>query len=276
VRFCETCGTELFRRPNQRASYFRAQRFCNRTCAGLAIRAAFAAAHFPSTPKKCATCAVELIRRPLETVGDFRDRAFCSKVCIRYPQRAARAMPAARSCKTCGLELTRKQGERISNFKQRLSCGPGCIQFPCRAVLVLPPEFAAPLHEKPEDFYIPEPNSGCWLFLGRISPNGYGLVTYRRAQWPAHRAIYTQVIGEIPPGLQLDHLCRNRACVNPDHLEPVTQYENWRRGRSSGAIAARTGQCQKGHAFTEENTAFRSKGNKRDCLTCQRSRKAPA
>lgn len=81
----------------------------------------------------------------------------------------------------------------------------------------------------------PEPNTGCWLWLGTLSDNGYGIYAHRRA----HRIAFEQMKGGIPPGLDLDHLCRVRCCVNPEHLEPVTRKENCRRspliGRSPGS-----------------------------------------
>jgi hypothetical protein len=86
-------------------------------------------------------------------------------------------------------------------------------------------------------FLSPEPNTGCWLWLGAINPKtGYGtLCVGRRAKGErrtvyAHRASFELFRGPIAAGLQLDHLCGVRCCVNPDHLEPVTQTENVRRG----------------------------------------------
>lgn len=75
--------------------------------------------------------------------------------------------------------------------------------------------------------------SGCWNFTGAITPNGYGNVPGSgRGSSPvkAHRYFYSELVGEVPAGMVIDHLCRNTLCVNPDHLEPVTQSENVRRG----------------------------------------------
>jgi len=79
-----------------------------------------------------------------------------------------------------------------------------------------------------DEFYIPEPMSGCWLWLGARS-QGYGRYTPLGTQGQAHRVIYEMCRGPIPEGLEVDHLCRNHSCVNPAHLEPVTHQENQRR-----------------------------------------------
>src|SRR5687768_9248591 len=105
----------------------------------------------------------------------------------------------------------------------------------------------------------------CWEWPGFRDRDGYG-----RLYWPtintraAHRVAYELFVGPIPEGLQLDHLCRNRACVNPRHLEPVTQAENARRG----AIAQKT-HCANGHPFDGDNTYWRSSGH-RTCRACNR------
>jgi hypothetical protein len=76
----------------------------------------------------------------------------------------------------------------------------------------------------------PEPNTGCWLWVGNKNDRGYGVVPLEGKIRKAHRAVYESERGPIPEGLTLDHLCRIRCCVNPDHLEPVTAMENIRRG----------------------------------------------
>lgn len=72
----------------------------------------------------------------------------------------------------------------------------------------------------------------CWLWLGSLNNAGYGKLTVRRVNLYAHRFAHECLVGPVPEGLELDHLCRVRRCVNPDHLEPVTRSENVRRGDS--------------------------------------------
>lgn len=81
-----------------------------------------------------------------------------------------------------------------------------------------------------EASYVPEPNTGCWLWLGGHTPAGYGQIWYSGRQGYAHRFAYELFRGPIPSGYDIDHLCRQRACVNPAHLEPVTHLVNVRRG----------------------------------------------
>lgn len=88
---------------------------------------------------------------------------------------------------------------------------------------------------------------GCWVWTGSRDPNGYGQIAVDGRPRKAHRVAYAALVGPIPDGLQLDHLCRVRACVNPDHLEPVTLRENVARGTGKAAVVLRTGRCQRGH-----------------------------
>jgi hypothetical protein len=108
--------------------------------------------------------------------------------------------------------------------------------------------------------------AGCWLWTGYIAPNGYGRTSFGQQRGAyVHRVVYEVLVGLIPPGLHLDHLCRVRHCVNPDHLEPVTPGENVRRGANATKTC-----CINGHAYTPDNTRHQKAG--RYCVTCNRER----
>ena len=121
----------------------------------------------------------------------------------------------------------------------------------------------------------PEPNTGCWLWTGPVTGGGYGQISIGRridGFRPAHRVSYELHVGPIPAGLDLDHLCRVKICVNPAHLEPVTRRENLMRGNAVGqgtlagsraSVAAKLSMthCRKGHEYGP---------NRRRCLECYR------
>ena len=107
----------------------------------------------------------------------------------------------------------------------------------------------------------PCPMSGCWLWTGYAHRSGYGFIGMgsktdgTRRPHPAHRVAYEALVGPVRDGLHMDHLCRQRCCVNPAHLEPVTSAENTRRG-FAGIHNARKTHCPHGHEYTTENTYY--------------------
>jgi hypothetical protein len=109
--------------------------------------------------------------------------------------------------------------------------------------------------------------TGCWIWTGAKSSQGYAKAIYDWRVYPVHRVLLEESLGPIAPALQVDHLCRNRACCNPAHLEPVTQRENILRGESPSAQHARKTHCPRGHAYTPDNTYRRASGARR-CRSC--------
>ena len=118
--------------------------------------------------------------------------------------------------------------------------------------------------------YVVSP-SGCWNWTASVNEGGYGQFFVGGKRWRSHRFAWTAFRGEIPAGLELDHLCRNRRCCNPEHLEPVTRRENQRRGNGPTARNIDATHCVNGHAFDAKNTHFRKSG-KRTCLRCNADR----
>lgn len=116
----------------------------------------------------------------------------------------------------------------------------------------------------------------CWPWLSYRNRGGYGCWQPRIGyKVMAHRHAYEDKVGPIPEGLVIDHLCRNRACCNPAHMEPVTIGENVMRGETLSAALARRTECPQGHAYTPENTK-RNSGGHRECRECDKARKRRA
>lgn len=140
----------------------------------------------------------------------------------------------------------------------------------------LPPRIASKIKVNPE--------SGCWEWQGAKHSCGYGRITTGGSRSPnmkvhyPHRIAYESVKGPIPQGLQIDHLCRNRLCVNPDYLEAVTQKENMLRGIGASAINAAKTHCIRGHVLEGDNLQI-PRGGKwtwRRCHECYKLRKRKA
>lgn len=118
---------------------------------------------------------------------------------------------------------------------------------------------------------VPEPMSGCIIWLGYVGDNGYANIGSRGKYSFAHRAAYELAKGPIPKGLQIDHLCRIRCCINPNHLEAVTCLENINRG-----LQAKKTHCIRGHVMAGRNVLWceNPKGKKtlRACKACRKLR----
>lgn len=107
----------------------------------------------------------------------------------------------------------------------------------------------------------------CWLWSGAKLPSGHGVFSIKGKPKSAHRWSYENLVGPIPEGLHIDHLCRITSCVNPDHLEPVTQQENNRRGYGiSSKFRGRT-RCSRGHEYSE-GSYYITKRGARMCKAC--------
>lgn len=110
-----------------------------------------------------------------------------------------------------------------------------------------------------------ETDSGCWEWQGWRNSANYGYLSVENRDRPAHRVAYAALVSQIPPGLELDHLCTNPPCVNPAHLEPVTHAENQRR------IRERQTSCRRaGHDWTNPRNVYRRPNGSRYCVVCDR------
>lgn len=123
--------------------------------------------------------------------------------------------------------------------------------------------------------WIPEPNSGCWLWIGALDAYGYGAFAIKiDGKWgmrKAHRIAYERFVGPIPDNLEPDHLCRTKCCINPSHLDPVSGRVNTLRSDGVTAKNSRKTHCNEGHAFDGSNLGFKidQRGRKhRYCKQC--------
>jgi hypothetical protein len=116
----------------------------------------------------------------------------------------------------------------------------------------------------------PEPKTGCWIWIGCVSgsrngQNKYGAISVGNQRKKVHRIAYEMLKGSIPEGMEIDHLCKNTLCCNPDHLEPVPHSTNCQRGQAGKYQLLKT-HCPQGHEYTPENTYMYR--NRRTCRIC--------
>lgn len=142
------------------------------------------------------------------------------------------------------------------------SCAPPLDRFNARyRIGELPKEWTV---ERP-------PSTPCWIWTGYIDRRGYGHFSVSGEDTVVHRFAYQTFVGPIPAGLEIDHLCRVRSCVNPDHLEPVTRRTNQRRGPATIATRnLRKTHCPAGHPYNSANT-YLSRRGQRSCRVCHRN-----
>jgi hypothetical protein len=163
----------------------------------------------------------QLLRRKLRIAQMMLSKKHKLRVCREIRRRDPDAQHL------CGLSLPRTIRRRLADEPCRPlpEVGAGAIQLMLCEYLRLA-------------YLIDKAQGECWLWQGSKYNVGYGLFVWAGQRWPAHRFVYTLFVGVIPFGLVLDHTCRQKACVNPEHLEPVTQGENVRRGKRPIAVPA--------------------------------------
>lgn len=165
---------------------------------------------------------------------------------------------ASVTCQECGAEL---------KARQQVVCGPKCSGKRNR---LTPQKIMQRFWERVDK------SGECWIWTAGKTVGGYGVFSFgKNKQDMAHRWSYKKFVGPIPDGLFIDHLCRNRACVRPSHLEPVTNRENILRGTGFSARHAAKTQCSNGHEFTPENTKIMRRNGvfrRRICRICHRKR----
>lgn len=168
-----------------------------------------------------------------------------------------------------GHELTKENTYRWTSPRgKRLTFCRECGRRRSKDYMDASPDRLAVLIERFHKHVVADEATGCWLWTGRLSHNGYGRFGARRA----HSFSYFAFKGVISPGMEPDHICRVRRCVNPDHLEAVTRRENTLRGDGPAAINSRKTHCIRGHPFSDDNLRIDVNGY-RNCRACDRARR---
>ena len=125
------------------------------------------------------------------------------------------------------------------------------------------------IRERVMQYVVKNPENGCWEWQGSKDRDGYGRILMPNGSaLRVHRASFQEFRGPIPDGYVIDHLCRNRACCNPNHLEPVTIKENTLRGEGVTAIKKRQTECIRGHDLTDPLNVYIRKNGARSCRAC--------
>lgn len=201
-------------------------------------------------------------------------RKFCSRACQYAARTAAKISgPTYRwvdiQCRRCGSFFSRPPSQASRAAYCSAKCRSAAVGDQLRKV---PLTFA-----ELEQNAIWEPNSGCLLWLGALNEKGYGRVSTGGRYRPVHQVSYELVKERISKGLEPDHLCRVRCCINPEHLEAVTHKENLERAgvlaRTKDMNAAKRARthCARGHAYTPRNTRINPNNpNSRTCKECAR------
>lgn len=183
---------------------------------------------------------------------------------LRYGD-ASYERPARQQCSVAGCERLQHSKGMCNMHAERVR-RTGKVDLPPRPSLV----------ERLEACIRYETN-GCWTWTGTRTTSGYGLLSVNAKLLLVHRLAYQTLVREIPPGMHLDHLCRNRACINPKHLDVVTNRENVMRGMSPSAVIRRQGICKNGHEMVGENIYVPPKRPQhRTCRECRKRRSREA
>jgi hypothetical protein len=178
-----------------------------------------------------------------------------------------RKIDPVKHCETCKDQMHRKvmggngDLEGVRSFLRRKYCSQKCMGRAYRNDLESQLERNA---EKVTE-------SGCWIWHGGLHKDGYGIMKVAQKRKLVHRLTYELYRGAIPIGLEIDHLCRVRCCVNPAHLEVVEHHENVRRGNAGGPNSRKT-HCPSGHPYDAENTYSPPGRIARACKICKRKR----